>query len=55
MTSLEGSHCRNPISGPYAGLTVGGGVINWLGGGDARHRHSVDLEGSGGMLFQNFF
>ena len=25
------------------------------GGGDARHRRSVDLEGSGGMLLQNLF
>ena len=25
------------------------------GGGDARHRRCVDLEGSGGMLFQNSF
>ena len=33
----------------------GGGVVNWLGiGGDARHRRSVDLEGSGGMLLQKF-
>ena len=32
----------------------GGGVVNWLGG-DARHRSSVDLEGSGGMLLENVF
>ena len=34
----------------------GGGLVNWLGGGggDARHRRSVDLEGSGGMLLQKF-
>ena len=25
------------------------------GGGDVRHRRSVDLEGSGGMLLQIFF
>ena len=33
------------------------GFVNWLGlggGVEARHRRSVDLEGSGGML-QNFF
>ena len=40
-------------TGPYPGLTKG--VVNWRGGGDERHRRSVDLEGSGGMLLQIFF
>ena len=33
---------------PYPGLT-GGSLIGWGGGGHARHRRSVDLEGSGGI------
>ena len=37
---------------PIAGLSMAG-----VGGGgvDARHRRSVDLEGSGSMLFQKLF
>ena len=49
-------------TGPYPGLTGArgrGSLIGCVcvggGGGDARHRHSVDLEGSGGMLLQNYF
>ena len=49
-------------TGPYPGLTGARGrgsligcVCVWGGGGDARHRHRVDLEGSGGMLLQNYF
>ena len=43
-------------TGPYPGLTKGGGeLIGWGGGGGrARHRRSLDREGSGGMLLQNF-
>ena len=34
----------------------GGSLIGWGGGGgDACHRRSVDLEGSGDMLLQNCF
>ena len=44
-------------TGPYLGLTRKGSLIGsgGGGGGDVRHRRSVDLEGSGGMLLQNFF
>ena len=42
-------------TGPDPGLTKGGGsLIGWGGGGDGRHRRSVDLEGSGDMLLQKF-
>ena len=43
------------VVSPYPGLTKGGSLIGLGGGGDARHRRSVDLEGFGGMLLQNFF
>ena len=47
--------CHIPyMPGPYSGLTGGGSLIG-VGGGDARHRSSIDLEGSGGMLLQIFF
>ena len=34
------------VAGPYPGLTMGCGVVNWLGGGggDARYRRSVKFD-----------
>ena len=43
-----------PYTGPPPSLTKGG-VVNWLGGGDARHPRSVDLEVSGGHAPPDFF
>ena len=43
------------VSGPYPGLTKRGSLIGWGEGADARHRRSVDLEGSGACSSRFFF
>ena len=48
-TALNHSHTHSLTHS----LIVNWSLIGW-GGGDARHRCSVDLDGSRGMLLQNF-
>ena len=49
-----GDSYDSPVStGPYPGVDQGGSLIG--GGGGARHRRSVDLEGSGGMILRKIF